>query len=341
MRYTKIVLVSIFLLSAFILGIFLGNKIEKKDIIRSLIELEHESYERYSIENLKNFQKTGTLEIGDLVNEFENFNSYTFSFTFEPDPASSELKTTTGLINIPKEKSHYPLVLMLRGYVNQETFKSGDGTRNVSYKLAENGFITIAPDFLGYGESDPEAGNIFETRFQTYTTVLSIINYLEKNINIKLGNENWKLENIFLWSHSNGGHIAITTLEITGKNYPTTLWAPVSKPFPYSVLYYTDQSEDGGVLIRSELSKFESANNPDSFSLTNNLENIKAPLQIQQGEDDEAVPKSWSDEIVSKLKSAKIDVTYNIYPLTDHNMNPRWREAVERDLEFFRKHIDN
>ena len=74
----------------------------------------------------------------------------------------------------------------------------------------------------------------------------------------------WDEENIFFWGHSNGGQVALTILEITGKDYPTTLWAPVTKPFPYSILYYTDESEDKGKYIRRELSRFENLYNTDS-----------------------------------------------------------------------------
>jgi len=228
---------------------------------------------------------------------------------------------------------------MLRGYVNQETFKTGDGTRNVSHEFAKKGFITIAPDFLGYGGSDEEAGNIFETRFQTYTTVLALINYFENNPYLTTESDKFKIGKLFLWSHSNGGHIALTILEISGKNYPSTLWAPVSKPFPYSVLFYTDQSEDGGVLIRKELARFEEVNDPVKYSLTNYLDQITAPLLVQQGASDTSVPKNWTDEFVDKLRKNKIDVNYIVYPSADHNMRPNWDTVVNRNLSFFAKNL--
>ena len=96
----------------------------------------------------------------------------------------------------------------------------------------DNEYITLAPDFLGYGGSDSESSNIFESRFQTYTTVLTLL----KSIN-KENFPNWDQKNIFIWAHSNGGQIALTVLEITGENYPTVLWAPVTESFPYSILF--------------------------------------------------------------------------------------------------------
>ena len=220
---------------------------------------------------------------------------------------------------------------MVRGYVDQEIYETGDGTRKAAARFAENGFITVAPDFLGYAQSDPEAQNIFESRFQTYTTVLSLLKSLDQI-------DKWDGKNIFIWGHSNGGQIALIVLEITTNKYPTTLWAPVSKPFPYSILYYTDEAEDKGKLIRRELAKFEELYDVELFSLDNYLDRIQAPLQIHQGTNDNAVPGGWSDGLVGKLEKLEKDIIYYKYP-ANHNMVPAWNIVVNRDVSFFIKYL--
>jgi len=105
----------------------------------------------------------------------------------------------------------------------------------------------------------------------------------------------------------------------------------VTKPFPYSVLYYTDESNDGGKFIRRELSKFESLYDVDHYSFTNYLPNIKAPLQFSQGTADDAVPVVWTQSMVNQLKKAGVDVTYHVYPGADHNMRPSWDTVVAND----------
>lgn len=289
--------------------------------------------DRYTIENLSEAKvPAGKFKMSREISDEEKYISNSFDFDFSPTLDKEVTKSTSGQINLPKGGNSSPLILMLRGYIDKEAFTTGDGTRRAAEYFAQNGFITVAPDFLGYGNSDEEAGNIFETRFQTYVTVLSLIKSLNQI-------ERWNGEDIFLWGHSNGGHITLTILEITGASYPTTLWAPVSKPFPYSVLYYTDQSVDNGKLIRSELAKFESIYDVEKYSLANYLDKINAPLQIQQGEADDAVPLSWSNALVFNLKKLDKEVTYYTYPGTDHNMRPSWDEAVQKDLEFFQNYL--
>lgn len=286
----------------------------------------------YSIENLSKVKATPSMiNLQKVLKDDKDFTSYLFSLTFPPNPAKSEKKKVTGQINIPKGEGPYPVVVMLRGYVDQKIYKTGDGTRRAGEYFAKNGFISLAPDFLGYGQSDEEAGNIFESRFQTYTTALALLNSLG-SLNL------WNKSDIFLWGHSNGGQIAISILEATGADYPTTLWAPVSKPFPYSVLYYTDESDDKGKLIRSELAKFEDLYNPDLYSIHKYFDRIKAPIQLHQGAADDAVPRQWSDYLADTLLGLNVNLDYFTYPGADHNLNPSWDLVVQRDLAFFSKH---
>ncbi len=320
-------------LAAFLAGWWVrGNSVfqNKKTIVEKIIP---KPFEVYSLESLaKSPYPAGMLKIKDPTAN-ENFDSYTLDFTFSPKPDGKDVKTTTGVVNVPKNKTgKLPLVLMIRGYVDPEIYKPGVGTNKAAQVFTKNGYITVAPDFLGYSQSDINSANIFESRFQTYTTVLSLLNSLDQ-IN------DWDKKNIFIWAHSNGGQIALTTLEVTGKNIPTTLWAPVFKPFPYSILYYTDESQDKGKLIRRELSKFEDLYDSDKYSLDEYLENITAPLQIHQGTADDAVPVDWSRSLSKKLKTMEKEVTYFEYSGSDHNLQPAWNTAVERDLAFFQKYL--
>lgn len=297
--------------------------------------------EKYSIENLKNAHwEPGTFTIEKELADEKKYKSYLFSFMFNPEVEGNSKKKTTGQINTPKEGSGpFPLVVMFRGYVDQTMYSTGTGTRPAAKYLAEHGFITLAPDFLGYAGSDSEAGNIFETRLQTYTTASSVIKSLDTPSLKKALEGKWDGKNVFIWSHSNGGQIALTTLEITGVTYPTVLWAPASKPFPYVVLYFTDESDDGGKFIRRELSKFEELYDVDKYSYTNYIDSIQAPIQLHQGTADDAVPIAWSNELVGRLKKAEKDITYYTYPGADHNLRPSWDIVIGRDVEFFKKRV--
>lgn len=282
--------------------------------------------EKYTVINLGQYQAKPSLIIKEKVlDENDKFTSHLVSFT-------SKGKKVTGMMNIPDGSATFPVIVMFRGYVDPEIYYTGLGTQSAAEVFAENGFITFAPDFLGYGGSDKEAENVFESRFETYIVGL---NSLASVSNI----ENADSSKIGIWGHSNGGQIALTVLEATQKSYPTTLWAPVTKPFPYSILYYTDEASDRGKFLRKELAKFESEYNADLYSITDYIDRITTPIQLHQGSADEAVPQKWSDEFVETLEDKKIDIDYYIYPGADHNLTPGWNTVVQRDIEFFQNNL--
>lgn len=288
---------------------------------------------KYTIENMAKANINPVpIETVTELKKTDKYTSHEFLINFDPTLTGGETKKVSGLMNIPAGTGPFPVVVMFRGYVDPTNYFIGNGTGRVAQFLAENGFITVAPDFLGYGNSDREAENIFETRFQTYTTALQTLKSAES---ISL----WDKKNLFIWGHSNGGQVALTTLEITGADYPAVLWAPVSKPFPYSILYYTDDASDSGKFLRHETAEFE--NNYDSglFSLTNYLESINAPIQLNQGTADEAVPLVWSNLFAKNLKALDKDITYITYPGADHNLTPGWSEAVINTLSFYKKFL--
>lgn len=305
--------------------------------IISPLGLKDRPLDVFTIDNLgKRVYQPSQIILDNPVSTTSAFVSYLFHF-------DSDGKKVTGLINIPEtpKSTKIPAIVQLRGYVDPSIYEPGVGTKRSGEVYAANGFITIAPDFLGYGGSDNPSTDIFAERFETYTTVLNLLASLKTLPIIDTGH-------IFLWGHSNGGHIGLTTLTIYSEATKSsqmpavvaaTFWAPVTRPFPYSILYYTDEQADMGKSLRKELAKFEENYNTDLYAFTNYLGRISVPMQIHQGTSDDAVPYKWSDEIVGKMGKNGVKVDYFLYPGADHNLQGSWNTVVERDLNFFRKYL--
>ncbi|MCX6817097.1 MAG: alpha/beta fold hydrolase [Candidatus Beckwithbacteria bacterium] len=244
-----------------------------------------------------------------------------------------ENKKVSGKINQPAGEvpaDGWPVVIMVRGYVDKEIFQTGIGTQPAAQYFAKNGFLTLAPDFLGYGESDKAPENDLENRFLCPVEALQLIASVKM-----LPQAN--ADKINIWGHSNGGQIALSVLEISGKNYPTVLWAPVSKPFPYSILYYTDEYDDYGKALRKLIAGFDTQYDANEFSIHNYYDWVQASVQIHQGTADESVPLKWSQDLEKNLKDKGKTVKLYIYPGADHNLQPGWDEAVQRSLEWFKE----
>jgi len=313
---------------------------DEKNIIS---EIKPRPLDKYSIENLNSVSiKTSQIEIGRVVKDYPTFTSYEFGLNFDPTLTNGPKKKVSGLINIPKDGGPFPVIVMFRGYVDQRQYVIGTGTQHAGEVFAQNGFITIAPDFLGYGNSDSEANDIFESRFQTYTTAMTLLKSVEtlKDHPLKGGSNyiNIDTQKVHIWGHSNGGQIALAVLEITGKAYPTVLWAPNSAKFPYSILYYLDEAGDEGKLVITKLADFMNDYDVTKYSVRSYLDKINSDtkIQIHHGFLDDAVPVVWTDSLVKKLKDLKLNISYLKYPEADHNLTPSWQKAVENSLTFFK-----
>lgn len=295
--------------------------------------------DKYTVENLSKANvQSSQIEMGDVLKGPEHqycvttCTTYKFRMNFDPTLSNGTKKVVSGVVNVPSGKGPFPVIVMFRGFVDTEGYFTGEGTQPAGQFFAKNGYITIAPDFLGYGDSDQQATDVFESRFQTWTTALTL---LKSARSIK----EWDGKNLFIWGHSNGGQIALSTLEITGATNPIVLWAPVSKPFPFSILYFTDSPGDYGKSLRKGLAAFETDYDADLYSIHKYWNRIQAPIELNQGSSDENVPQAWSDLLNTTLKDLGKDIKYIVYPGNDHDMRPNWNSVIENNLTFFGKYL--
>ncbi len=351
---------------------------------------------QYTIPNLKHYPyQTSKITITEQLQDTDDFTTYVFKY-------QTMNKTMSGTLNIPAltrsdVKSPYPVIVMIRGYAAPSQFYPGFGTRNAAAVFAKNGYVTIAPDFFGFGESDPEPEDSWEARFIKPISVIELMYSLLENpkfqFDLKESDKSEATPNLDtlklavnpdqlgIWAHSNGSQIAISVQEITSQPIPTTVWAPVTAPFPYSILFFTRDNPDEGKESRAWLAMFEKDYDVFEFTITQHLDKLSGPLQIHHGSNDQEALRVWSDEFVDSIKtenekredeikdedknatqaalpdsetiqdsfinlaapSDPIDFTYFTYPGADHNLQPieNWKLAIERDLEFFEQHLLN
>lgn len=289
-------------------------------------EKKEKPLEKYTFERLKEREpKPSEIVLEGELGRGENFTSYLFFYT-------SEEKKISGLANIPQGEGPFPVIVMLRGWVDESIYETGIGTQKAGEVLAQNGYITLAPDFLGYGESDLPPEDIWESRFMRNINIIDLLASV-KNL------DQADPERIGIWGHSNGGLGSLTVLELTGKPYPTTLWAPVSQFFPYDILFYIFEADDRGKYIRKEIARLEEDYDIEKYSFDNYLDWIKAPIQLHQGTADPYIPMFWSESLVERLSTLGLEINYYTYPGAGHQMEGSWDFVVQRDLQFFNQRL--
>lgn len=253
-----------------------------------------------------------------------DFESKQFSF-------ESEGKKITGMINYRLGKKS-PAVVMIRGYVDKEGYYSGSGTWRVADELAKEGFVTVSIDFLGFGGSDGESVDMLEARFEKAPAVMDLIASV-KTLDFV------DAEKIGIWAHSNGGQIAISVLEALGERIPTVLWAPMTNPFPKSVLDTADDLDDGGRMVKKAIREFEKKYDSRRYSFENYYDWVNASIVIHQGTGDYWCKMDWQVEVISELVKRGKEASLRVWPGDDHNLSKNWEEIVAEDVIFFKKQL--
>lgn len=280
---------------------------------------------KYAFTSLQDYQsQSSPISLDNLMFSEADLNAYQAHFT-------TQTKNMSLQIMVPQSatpSAGFPVILLVRGFVDPSIYQTGIGTQNAARYFSSRGYVTISPDFLGFGDSDFPPIDAMEARLEKPAQLLDLIASLS---NFSLVD----LSRLGIWAHSNGGQIALSVLEITGQSIPTVLWAPVTKPFPYSMLYYTDEYQDGGKALRKVLADFELNYDVFDYSLDSHLDRLVGPIELHQGSLDDAVPQAWSDEFVEKVNQTTKKIKYFVYPASDHNLRPDWDTAVSRSYQFF------
>ena len=299
--------------------------ISPKSPDKAMVDLK---LEKYDFDNLrKRGGVAGSFEILGNIKEVEDRRKEKNDFSTKEIRYMSEGKSISGMMNYYPEKSSLsPVIIMIRGYAEPAGYYVGSGTWRVADELAKAGYTTISLDFLGYGNSDSESTDVLEARFSKVNQVLDLI--------ASVKNLPWIDKNrVGIWAHSNGGQIILSVLEVTGEKYPTILWAPMTNPFPQSLIDTADEGEQKQKAI-DFVNLFLKHYDGRRYAFENYYDWIKAPVLIQQGTKDVWCKVEWQQKV-----AASIDGELTVYEGADHNMLGFWDDAVKKDVEWYNNHI--
>jgi len=245
----------------------------------------------------------------------------------------SEGKWITGMMNLPMTSGSgkMPAIIMVRGFAETAGYYSGSGSWRIADRLAEAGCVTVSLEFLGFAGSVMPSEDILEARFEKVPEVMDLIATV-KNVEFVDGNK------IGIWAHSNGGQMVLSALETLGEYHPTVLWAPMTNPFPQSVLDTIEDDEPGRV-VRTKIEDFGRVYDYRRYAFENYYSWINSPVLIHQGTADEWCKVEWQREVVDNLKILGKEALLEVHIGDDHNLSKNWMEIVIGDVSFFKARL--
>lgn len=243
----------------------------------------------------------------------------------------------SGIMNVPKGKGPFPVLILNHGYIHLKYYTVGRGLKREQDYFAKRGYVVIHPDYRNHGLSDKDPKSAENLR----------LGYVEDVINavIALKKSNYKFidkDNVGMLGHSLGGGIALNILVSKPDLVKAcALYAPVSADY---IDNFNRWIKKGNPKVAEKI--ILTYGDPETnikfweeLSAINYLAEIKSPILLQHGTADKSVPIEWSERLVIDLRDNDKKIAYYKYPGGKHEFIRYWPRFMQRNVEFFDSYL--
>jgi dipeptidyl aminopeptidase/acylaminoacyl peptidase len=279
-----------------------------------------------SLPNFTAKEFTGSsLKLGRILDENNSYTRHYMTYR------SGNL-LISGIMNIPKGKGPFPVLILNHGYIDPKVYTNGRGLKREQDYLARKGYVVIHPDYRNHAQSDKDSLN--QPRFR--------LGYVEDVINAveavkKAGFSFVDTSRIGMLGHSMGGGICLNVM-VTRPSLVKAfvLFGTVSAdvrdnffrwdarwPWYVDTIYAMYGSPEENPSFWNNIS-------PMFF-----LDRVKSPVMIHHATTDESCPVEWARKLADSLKTHKKEVTYYEYADEKHEFINAWPQVMERTEAFF------
>ncbi|HNS03469.1 MAG TPA: alpha/beta fold hydrolase [Anaerolineae bacterium] len=273
-------------------------------------------YLAYTVEGLRTrAYPGGEISITSYWEETDAFTRYYITYP-------SDDLTISGMMAVPKGQGPFPVIILNHGYIPPSEYWTGADTYDASTYLASRGFLTISPDFRGWGRSD-SGENIFRTGL-----AIDVMNLISSLPSLPQADP----ARVGIWGHSMGGGAVSWVMAVDPRVKASLLYAPVSADA-------RDRRRFGGGSGNPSGDDRLWSDDPtflDKISPINYFDAVSGVVQIHQGTADATTPPRWAEAIQRALQAAGKQVEYFSYEGQGHALRgDAWRAFMQRTADFF------
>jgi dipeptidyl aminopeptidase/acylaminoacyl peptidase len=279
-----------------------------------------------TIESLSALRIDGTdFTLGKKLEENAAYTRFAFSYK------SNGVKVT-GVLNVPKGKGPFPLVVLNHGYIDPKVYTTGRGLKREQDYLARHGFAVAHIDYRGYAGSDPNPDNRIHGQYFGYAVdTLSVIDAIRKNLPAGVD-----ASKVGMLGHSLGGGISL----LAAVSHPEfiaalVLYAPISGDAYKNFDRWESKDHAGKVALTLMGTPATNPSLWNAMSASSFYDRIAVPVRIFHGTADSDVPYTWSVETEGALKAAGKDAALVTYNGEHHEFAAQWGDFMKQTSAFF------
>ncbi len=258
--------------------------------------------------------------------------------------------TITGMMHTPRGEGPFPVLVLLHGYWNRDSYLAGTDTWQAADYFARQGYLVLSPDLRSWGESDSGLSLFHMGLVSDVVNLISSLPSLPAADPSRIG----------LWGHSMGGGIATKVLAVDDRVGAAVLYAPnsaddadlIDRWGPGCMPGQMVNADSGcnpaevilpdtpTVLIEAYLAAAADPTFLQQVAPIHQLEWVNAPLQIHSGTADgqglAETPPDWSARLAEALNEAGKDAAFYTYPDQGHFFTgSSWMQMLERAVALF------
>jgi fermentation-respiration switch protein FrsA (DUF1100 family) len=243
----------------------------------------------------------------------------------------------------------FKAIVFCHGYIPPAAYRTTERyTAYVNY-LARSGFVVFKIDYRGNGQSEGEPAGTYFSPGYTIDAIAALKSLQRMDIIDPQG--------IGMWGHSMAGNLVLRAMEIEPDIKAGVIWAGavysyddftkygISDP-SYRPLPTQEGGGESGSRNRTQ-QIFDTYGRPDTsvaywkaVSLTENINYLTSPLQIDHALDDPVVNIGYSIDLAAVLKAHGKEYEFYTYEGGGHNIvSPYFDQAMQHTVAFFKDHL--
>lgn len=244
--------------------------------------------------------------------------------------------TISGIMNKPRGKGPFPVVVLAHGYIDPKVYVTGQGFRREQDWLARNGYVALHIDYRNHASSDKDPQADLSMR----------LGYAEDVINAGLAVRESRLpfidtERLALLGRSMGGGVAFQALVIKPGVYDAAItYAATSSD---TVDNFNKWQRYDSALGKRILAQYGSPEKEPEFwrtmSARTYFSRITEPILMIHGTRDESCDIAWARATDAALQQAGKDATLVEYKGAGHYFYGPWTDSIKRVDQFLAKHL--
>jgi dipeptidyl aminopeptidase/acylaminoacyl peptidase len=272
------------------------------------------------------------LRRGRVLARASSYTRYTARF-------KSGKLTISGIMNVPRGKGPFPVLVLLHGYIDPAIYTTGRGLKREQDYLARRGYVVLHVDYRNHAQSSDDPNADMRLR----------LGYTEDTINAVLAIKSSKLpyldgERVGLLGRSMGGGVVYNVLAAQpGLVDAAVVFAPVSSNAVDNFNRWTRGNSERRQLARRIIRAYGSPeDNPEFWanaSAVNYFDRVTEPIIIHHGTRDESCPIVWSRTTLAALQEQGKDARMYTYRGEQHAFGPQWPTSMRRTVAFFKRNL--